>query len=609
MKLMISLGIVFALAYLLVLFYADSRQNLVVETSCQKTGADYILYFKHSQRPNRKLNVLNLRPGQITIRTHPKIKSLEIVTYDDTVVKAEKVNDNLFRKYLKKNLIVSSIHLFPKSNSINRIDVSIQRKPVYSVALILLQFVFLFLLFCIGWLTLYFLYALVIQREGMQNLSPKMLLFPILTLFLSLFVYFALHLGEFLNHYNGYRPFQFLSRIVLFNAGLAIALLFLFSVFSLRRQGEKLPIYLPVIIALPVFFIKIPFSITASADSLLWVLNLTFNQMEISFAESLSLLLNKFSFYLTKLVTPIGAETSLVYTGKLMGILFIFSLFFFINSFTAFSYKKKLLFFVLFLTFAFNILLFGFPEFRYYSLPFLMFSFLAAKKYVDDREGGLKYLIVSAFLAVLAGLFHGTAYFSFPAVLLLPLFKRPDGENKKSVFYLKQYSAIFLSVGIVFIIFFSLIKIFGYDLRFNTAVGGFDGRQFISFLPRNIHFPDAVNFLEIGYFSSRGWILFISGSFTFLLFISNWRKRVSLATSDFIFFLFGLSQFVIVLFWGFDNGINEFDLYLVPPTLLYLFLIRYLLATITSEKSAWKTICIFSLFSPLYPLLLKVIEH
>ncbi|MCX6554896.1 MAG: hypothetical protein NTZ12_07780 [Candidatus Aminicenantes bacterium] len=267
------------------------------------------------------------------------------------------------------------------------------------------------------------------------------------------------------------------------------------------------------------------------------------------------------------------------------------------------------MFFVLFLTFAFNILLFGFPEFRYYSLPFLMFSFLAAKKYVDDREGGLKYLIVSAFLAVLAGLFHGTAYFSFPAVLLLPLFKRPDGENKKSVFYLKQYSAIFLSVGIVFIIFFSLIKLFGYDLRFNTAVGGFDGRQFISFLPRNIHFPDAVNFLEIGYFSSRGWILFISGSFTFLLFISNWRKRVSLATSDFILFLFGLSQFVIVLFWGFDNGINEFDLYLVPPTLLYLFLIRYLLATITSEKSAWKTICIFSLFSPLYPLLLKVIEH
>jgi hypothetical protein len=608
LKYMMVSGILFALACMLVLFYADSRQTLIYQTSCQKSGADYILYFKHSERANRKLNVLNLRPGRIFIRTHPKMIGLEIVTYDDTVEKADKVNDNLFKKSLQKNLVVTSIRFFPKSTSINRIDVAIARKPVYSVFFMWLQFVFLFLLFCLGWLTLHFLYSLIIAGESMADLSPHMLFVPMLLLFLTLFVYFVLNLGEFLDPFRLYRPVQFFGRTALFNAGLTALLLLLFTGFSLRRKGEKLPFYLPAVVALPIVIMKIPFAITASADSLLWVLNLNLHRPEISFAEALSLLLNKLTLHIANLVTQVRAETSLCYTGKLIGILFVFSLFYFINSFSSLSYKKKLLFFILFLTFAFNILPFGFPEFRYYALPFLLFSFLAAKKYLDVGRGDLNYLTVSALLAVAAGLFHGTAYFSFPAILLLPLLKRRAGEGKKSAFYLKHYSAIVFSVGAVFIIFFAAIKLFGYQLRFNTTVGGFDGRQFISFLPLNIHFPYAVNFLEVGYFGSRTWILLISGSFTLLVFISNWKKRILLATSDFVLFLFGLSQFVIVLFWGFDNGISEFDLYLTPPTLLYLFLLRYLSETIQAEKNAWKYICIFSLFSPLYPLLLKMIE-
>jgi hypothetical protein len=61
-----------------------------------------------------------------------------------------------------------------------------------------------------------------------------------------------------------------------------------------------------------------------------------------------------------------------------------------------------------------------------------------------------------------------------------------------------------------------------------------------------------------------------------------------------------------VLFWGFDLGIREFDLYIAPTTLLYLFLIRYVLGTMRSDKSAWKYIVAFSMFSPLYPLITKV---
>ena len=40
--------------------------------------------------------------------------------------------------------------------------------------------------------------------------------------------------------------------------------------------------------------------------------------------------------------------------------------------------------------------------------------------------------------------------------------------------------------------------------------------------------------------------------------------------SDFILFLFGISQFLVVLFWGFDLGIQDFDLYIAPATLIFL---------------------------------------
>jgi hypothetical protein len=607
-KILFLIGFFLALSYIFIFCYSDSRQSLVIATSCQKTGDEFSLVFKRSQSTNKKINVLNLRPGLITIRTKQKINDLEFVTYDDLVVKADKVNDHLFQKSIKTNLVVSSIRLLPKSISLSRIDVNIYRKPLFSIYFVLFQFVFLFMLFSLGLLTIYFLFSLMRKGESIQNISSKIMLFPVVMIFLTLFIYVVLNPGKFLNKFNLHYPLEFFTKAVLFNVGLALSLLALYFILSLERKRDKLPFYLPVIVVLPILFIKIPYAVKASADSLLWVLNLTFHKMEISFAESLSLMLNKFTFYLFNLVTHVRAEKSLVYTGKLIGILFIFSLFFFINSFAGFSYKKKLLFFILFLTFGFNILLFGFPEFRYYALPFLMFSFLEAKKYIGDRDGNIKFLIGSAVLAVLAGLFHGIAYFSFPIILLLPLLKRQkDKGRKKGEFYLKQYSAIVLTVGTVFLIFLATINIFGFDLKFNTAVGGFDGRQFISFLPVDVHFPEAVNFLEVGYFISRGWILFITGAFIFLLFISHWKKKISLETSDFILFLFGVSQFLIVLFWGFDNGINEFDLYIVPPTLIYLFLIRYLLETIRSEKNSWKYITIFSLFSPLYLLFVKVI--
>jgi hypothetical protein len=606
-KPVLAVAFVLALACFLAFLAADSRQTQVARASCRKSAAGFVLEFKRPDGGNRKLNVLNLRPGLIRVFVKPKLHELQFLTFAGQAVKAEKVNDGLFQKSLSTNLIVSSMRLLPKSDAVKRIDVVITRKPAPAVSSILFQFVFLFLLAATGLLAAYYLFTLIVKGKHPQEPAPALLVWPLLLLFLAVFLYVVSHLGGFLERYFRGQPAAFLLKTLAFNGVLALALLTLFFLLSLRRKGERLPVCLPVLISLPVWFVRVPFSVKASADSLLWVLNLTFHKMEISFAEALSLLLNKLSFFLFNQVTHTKAATSLVYTGKLVGILFVFSLYFFINSFTDLSYKKKILFFLLFSTFSFNVLLFGFPEFRYYSLPLLMFSFLAAKKYVGGDKDDSAWLAVAAACAVLAGLFHGIAYFSFPVILLLPILKRPlGGGNKNTAFYLRHGATIFLAAVGVFAVFLATIRFFGFELQFNTVAGGFDGRRFIPLLPLDVHYPEAVNFLEPGYFFSRGWILLATGAFVFLLFPGRWKRRVVLETSDVILFLFGLSQFLIVFFWGFDNGVSEFDLYMVPPTMMYLFLIRYLLAAGHSETRVWKTIVAFSLCSLLLPLVLKV---
>jgi hypothetical protein len=608
LKIIFLIGLVLALSGVGAFYCLDLQQEQILHAVCRKAGNDFVVVFEHRALKAKKFDIINLRPGLIRIATKPKVNDVVLVTVENTMVKTEKKSGNLFYKSLRKNLVVSSIRLIPKSAALSRIDVVISRKPFLSIPAVLLQLAFLFVICCIALLVLTILGAIIFNRRHLQDLPLDRLGALVVVLIAIFFIFFASHLGEFTNRFGRSDPARFFVTAALFNLVLALVLTALFYLFSLKPRVEKLPLLLAVFASLPVLAIKIPFEVKNSADSLLWILNLSTRNPDISFAESLSLMLNKLAFGFFNLFAHVDAKATLTYTGKFMGVLFIFSLFFFIHSFQDFSYKKKLLFFLLFSTFSFNVLLFGFPEFRYYCLPFLVFSFVAAKKYVADRNGNGKYLLLAAFLAVTAGLFHGMAYFSFPVILLLPLLKdRKNDGMKKASFFLKQYALILLAVGIVACAFSILIRIFGLDLKFHTVSGGFDGRQFISFFPKNVHFPEAVVFLETSYFFSRGWILSITGSFIFLFFLCQWREKVSWLKSDLVLFLFGISQFLVVLFWGFDHGIREFDLYITPMTFMHLFLLRYLLGAMRSERNAWKYIVVFSLFSPLYPLLTKVV--
>jgi len=59
-----------------------------------------------------------------------------------------------------------------------------------------------------------------------------------------------------------------------------------------------------------------------------------------------------------------------------------------------------------------------------------------------------------------------------------------------------------------------------------------------------------------------------------------------------------------VLFWGFDLGVREMDLYIAPTTLLFVFLAKVFAGSVSDKKSAWRLILPFALLSPAYILAL-----
>ncbi|MBP1768448.1 MAG: hypothetical protein H6P98_2563 [Candidatus Aminicenantes bacterium] len=594
---------VMALAYVGTVHYLDSRNTLVFKGTCSREDS-YILRFRNPRQKKEKFWILNLRPGRVLIETDRDIESLKLVTTEESAVPAVKVSDRLFAMEIKANLVIGSVRLSPREDSVKSINVRISREPVLSLPLAGYQFAFLFILISLGFLTILSLYGLIIERQSPRGPPFTMLVPALLLLITAVFVFSVLNVGGVLDFSGHPDPQKALRASLLFNIFLAILLLIAFFLFSSRPRGQKLPLLLPLLVGLPIVFIVIPFVTRSVGDSLLWVLNLGSGNPDISFAESLSLMINKIFFRVGRSLFGISARTTLITTGKIIGLIFLLALFRLVNSFEELSLRKKLALFLIVLTFGFNVLFFGLPEFSYYPLPFLLLSVLSAQRYIRPGSS-TKPLVLSAFLAVVAGLFHGSAFFSLPVILLLPLLKPgPDGEDRRWKSLLKPYVLIVLTAGVTFLAFLGSVRVLGFNLLFHTAAGGFDGRRFISFLPVHIHFPKAVNFLENGYFISRAWILFITGAFAFMILLVRWKNRFSLTRSDFLLFLFGISQFLIVLFWGFDLGVREMDLYIAPTTLLFIFLAKVFAGSVSDEKSAWKFILPLALLSPAYFLVL-----
>jgi hypothetical protein len=592
-----------ALAYVAAIHWLDSGKTLVFEGACGREDS-YSLRFRQARQKKEKFWILNLRPGRILIETDQDIESLNLVTTEGNVVPALKSSDRLFTRQIRFNLVIGSAELVPRDDSAGSITVRISREPVFSPFLAVYQSAFFFILSSLGFLTILSLSGLILGWEPSRE-PPLTALVPILLLLIAaVFLFFILNVGGVLDFSGHPNPPRALGAAFLFNVLLAIILLTSFFLFSSRPRGQRLPVLLLLLAGLPIVFVSVPFVTRSVGDSLLWVLNLGSGNPDVSFAESLSLMINKIFFRTGRPLLGMSPRTTLVTTGKFIGLLSVLALFRLINSFAELSFRKKLVLFLVVLTFGFDVLFFGLPEFGYYPLPFLFLAILSAQIYIRPGSSS-KPLVMAAFLAVVAGLLHGSAFFSFPIVLLLPLLKpgRP-GEDRSLKSWLKPYALILLAAGATFLAFLGSVKVLGFNLLFNTSAGGFDGRRFISFFPADLHFPRAVNFLEAGYFISRGFIFLITGGFVFLVFLLRSRKGLPLTRADFLLFLFGISQFLVVMFWGLDLGVREMDLYVAPTTLLYVFLAKVFVGSISDERGAWKLILPFALLSPAYLLTL-----
>ena len=246
------------LSYISFFYYIDQQNSQIIKKPCEKIGDNFVLYFKRPVLNKKKFEIINLRPGRIFIKTRPKVNSVELVTNENVVIQTEKIHSNLFQKDIKKNLVVSAMRLIPKSDSVNKIVITISRRPFFSFPFILYQIAFLLTIFSIGSLTAYFLYSMIVEQKNMESLPSNLLLFPIIALITIVTIYFVLNIDEYLNQFNRFDLSKFLGRTVLFNFVLASALISLFFLFSLKRKGEKLPFGLPVFISLPILFLKIP---------------------------------------------------------------------------------------------------------------------------------------------------------------------------------------------------------------------------------------------------------------------------------------------------------------------------------------------------------------
>ena len=596
--------------YLSVFYYLDIKNNKILTKSTIKKKGQSYFEIKFKKPIKNKFWILKLRAGKISINVNKKVNSIEILTNKNNIIYTEKINPYKFQIRLNRDLNIRQINITPQNIFSNKVKVNILRKPILSTKLLFFQFCFLYLIFGTAFCTLFIIYHISLNHNQTIWL-PLFNIILIKTIFLILLfaIFFLLNIKIYFSYFYNYFSTKFFINGVIFNVIFAIILITLFYLLSIRKKSLKLPFFLPVAISITFFFIKVPYILKACGDAILWVTLLKTKGLYISFAESLSILTNWFFNHLFNLFITIKSKFVIINTGKLFGIFFIFVLFYVINSIEEFSYKKKLLFFVLFLSLSVNAMFIGFPEFAYYPLPFLLLSFAFSKNYINEfKSNNVTNLTLATIFVILAGLFHGSGFFSFPVILLLPLLKAKDkvhiSKNKR--FYFKQYLTIFITVIITMTI-YKLIMLFmnqyGFSLVFNTAVGGFDNRQFISFLPVNLNFPKDINLIEIEYFISRSWIFFISGVYAFLLFLPKIRKKLTLNKSDFILYLFGTSQLLSILFWGFDLGIRDFDLYIAPTTLFNLFLLKIFISSISTEikkPNLWRYILYFSLLSPIY---------
>jgi hypothetical protein len=285
-----------------------------------------------------------------------------------------------------------------------------------------------------------------------------------------------------------------------------------------------------------------------------------------------------------------------------MGVLTLFALTILVSGEKGLPREKKALFLILASTFGFHAFFFGYPEFAYYSLPFLLTAAVSARRYLDPEDGRNLDLVLTAVWTAVAGLFHGASWIVLPAVFLLPLFrKRPEGQPSGLGTWIGGWVSAGMAAAAVLFVAFGTARALGLAVSFQNALGGGDHGMFVDFFSGRTTISSGILVFEQRYLWERTWALFLAIPLPLIVWAALSLRKMKENASNRFWLMAGSFLLVIFYFWNFDLGYRDFDLYTVPLILIALFLMKSILDTRVESGAAWwepALVFFFALMSP-----------
>jgi len=537
--------------------------------------------------------------GETRLTFNRDITQMDIVPFSNYQLnEIRRLTRNCFLVLSDKECLVKSIHIFVNNSqegSSYELIVSAKSRPRFRWSLFLPQFIFLFFLAGAFSTAVIFVWRLLFALNPVEPWLTIIVWF-LTAILLTCFIYFLCM-----------TPFQFLSgfglswlRLIIVNLVIAIVLLTAFFIF----QGKRFSRVLWFVTVLVFFFLL--FNPTFNPKKIGDANCLTFNlrQMHlcsVPLSEMLSLIwLKGIQVFFRNL--GIIKDTAAVFTigAKVLGILYIFALYFLTKTFSIFSGRGRVMFFLGALALPLSLMFTGIPEISFYSSPFLIFGIAFAIRYLQKPSDWSQYILAIVFFLV-AGFFHGSSFLSFPVLLLLPFLpemKTGYDSQRKWIRYITAALIVVFTIAVIVIASIGLTKLAGFQIEPGSAGGGSDGRLLVFFSPQFCFF-ESIPFLSNRYFWLHGWIVTVAFPLVFFL-LPFLLRRIMLEGEELLLLLVALSQIVIFLFFGFDLGVRDFDLFITLFSWINLFFLLVFSRIAERMKQYWGFV-FFLLLGLLHP--------
>jgi len=546
------------------------------------------------------ISTAEVKQSNIYLLFDQKIEKLEILLTDrtyptiiNTHYQVIPLSSQRFKVAARPNLQDWLVECTPQ-RQLKTLEVRVVIRPVFRVDTLLFQFFILFFVILLIMLTALFSYNVLTHRvSDLEDLlRPSLAIF--LLMGLTIYLYFFLKLPVYIELWNLLKiPFP---KILLFNF---LAAAFFGVLFFIHMKKRMKLVLWPVLMSILYFSFFPRYELKFCGDATQWVYLAAYKGKILYFAEFLSFswakALNKLFNHTVSIST-----SALIFSidAKVIGVLFSFVLYALVKSQKDLSAANKAVLFISTSVLTMNALFLGHPEFAFYQVPFLLISVLFSMKYVSS-QAGRKYLYLAAFFLTLAGLFHGSGYFSAPVLFLLPFLKEGQGrlDKKRILTLLKDYGIILLIALALILSVYKLGAFLGYFISFQNVKGGGDNDMFADLFPSGDATSWGEKFLEMRYLWERGLGVFLAFPILFFLLINRIQKWKGISSSDFILFLFGITQISVFFLWSYDLGFRDFDLIISPWTILNFLFMKIFLNTFNHEGKLSKSVLFVSLFA------------